>query len=222
MKSNQEIIEKLLSRIDHFSYIREQDIPDIDLYMDQVTSFLDEHLSGNKRHPEDKALTKTMINNYAKNHLLPAPNKKKYSKDHLLLLIFIYYYKNLISLSDIQMLFKPLLSMGNFPGSEQNETQEKELSGLSRIYRKILPLEADNIRKIKPDIKDKYSKAAAEMKGIKCSEEEREYLTLFAFVSELALDVYAKKQMIEQIADELSAESAPVKIRKKKEKERAD
>ena len=43
-----------------------------------------------------------MINNYAKNDLLPPPIKKKYSKEHVLLLIFIYYYKGILSISDIQ------------------------------------------------------------------------------------------------------------------------
>ena len=42
---------------------------DIDLYMDQVTTFMDEHLSDCKRREDDKILTKTMINNYTKNNL---------------------------------------------------------------------------------------------------------------------------------------------------------
>ena len=49
-----------------------------------------------------------MINNYAKNNLLPPPNKKKYSKEHLLVLIFVYYFKNLLSIKDIEILLKPL------------------------------------------------------------------------------------------------------------------
>ena len=68
-----------------------EDIPDIGLYMDQVTTFMEEQLSSTKRYEDDKILTKTMINNYAKNNLLPPPIKKKYSKEHLLVLIFVYY-----------------------------------------------------------------------------------------------------------------------------------
>ena len=76
---------KDVGRID---YIHPVDIPNIDLYMDQVTTFMEEQLSSTKRYEDDKILTKTMINNYAKNNLLPPPNKKKYSKEHLLVLIF--------------------------------------------------------------------------------------------------------------------------------------
>ena len=58
------------------SHVKADEIPDIDLYMDQVTTFMDSHLKDMRRHPGDKVLTKTMINNYAKNNLLPPPVKK--------------------------------------------------------------------------------------------------------------------------------------------------
>ena len=82
-----------MAYLDSVTRINPSDIPAIDLYMDQVTTFMDTHLSASKRFGEDKILTKTMINNYAKNNLLPPPEKKKYSKNHILLLIFIYYFK---------------------------------------------------------------------------------------------------------------------------------
>ena len=88
-------INKILENlIENMKLIAPNDIPNIGLYMDQVTTFMDNHLYSVKRFEDDKALTKTMINNYAKNNLLPPPVKKKYSKEHVLLLIFIYYFKN--------------------------------------------------------------------------------------------------------------------------------
>lgn len=79
MKTNEERLSELLSYLDSLTYIKPEEIPNIPLYMDQVTTFMEEHLKHSKRYPEDKVLTKTMINNYAKNNLLPAPVKKKYS-----------------------------------------------------------------------------------------------------------------------------------------------
>lgn len=93
MKTNEERLQDLMAYLDSVTRINPSDIPAIDLYMDQVTTFMDTHLSASKRFGEDKILTKTMINNYAKNNLLPPPEKKKYSKNHILLLIFIYYLK---------------------------------------------------------------------------------------------------------------------------------
>ena len=99
-----EFLAALQKKLKSIDYIKTEDIPNIGLYMDQVTTFMDKQLEACKRHDEDKILTKTMINNYAKNNLLPAPEKKKYSKEHVLTLLFIYYFKNLLSISDIQTL----------------------------------------------------------------------------------------------------------------------
>ncbi len=101
MKNNKEILSDILAHLDNLSHIRLDKIPEIDLYME-------DHLTKTKRNPEDKVLTKTMINNYAKNRLLPPPVKKKYSRQHILLLLFIYYYKSLLSFSDIEQLFAPI------------------------------------------------------------------------------------------------------------------
>ena len=102
------LLSSILESLDRIDYIKPSDIPGIDLYMDQLTTFMTEQLESSKRLPEDKILTKTMINNYAKNQLLPPPEKKKYSKEHILLLIFIYYFKSFLSISDIQSLLSPL------------------------------------------------------------------------------------------------------------------
>lgn len=80
------------------------DIPEIELYMDQVTTFIDDKLKAYKRNTDDKILTKTMINNYTKDKLLPPSNKKKYSKNHMILLILIYHLKSILSINDIRLL----------------------------------------------------------------------------------------------------------------------
>ena len=88
--------------------IEPSDIPNIDLYMDQVTTFMETKLSGYKRNDQDKILTKTMINNYAKAKLFPSPIKKKYTKNHVMLLIIIYHLKNMLSINDIGHITAPV------------------------------------------------------------------------------------------------------------------
>ena len=102
------LLQDLLDSLSKVDGVHPEDVPNIDLYMDQVTTFMDARLASSKRYEEDKILTKTMINNYAKNHLLPPPEKKKYSKEHMLVLIFIYYFKNILSINDIQTLLEPI------------------------------------------------------------------------------------------------------------------
>ncbi len=93
---------------DQRSIIELSDIPNIDLYMDQVTTFMETKLSGYKRNEKDKILTKTMINNYAKARLFPPPVKKKYTKNHVMMLIIIYHLKNMLSINDIGRLIAPV------------------------------------------------------------------------------------------------------------------
>ena len=109
--NNDEMLHKILDHISGMGYIKPEDIPNINLYMDQVTTFMEEHLAYSKRYKDDKILTKTMINNYAKNNLLPSPEKKRYTREHMLMLIFIYYFKNILSINDIQSLLGPTTSV---------------------------------------------------------------------------------------------------------------
>ena len=204
MKTNDERIQDILNHLDTLSYIRPEAIPGIDLYMDQVTTFMDEHLKDTKRYPEDKVLTKTMINNYAKNNLLPASNKKKYSKEHILLLIFIYYFKNILSINDIEELFRPITT-GHFA--------RKDDLPLEDIYREIFSLESKEMEHLREDVKAKYERAGGTFTDDSLTEEDREYLQLFSFICELSFDVYLKKQMVEQMIDELR-ETNPARKKK--------
>ena len=158
--------------------------------MDQVTTFMEEHLEHCKRYPDDKILTKTMINNYAKNHLLPPPDKKKYSKDHMLFLVFIYYFKNILSISDIQTLLGPMTQryFKNDSGKDMtwlyNEIMSKEPRQSERV--------AAEITQLSEDAKTFFSDAP---------EEEQEYLQLISIIALLSYDVYQKKQLIEKLID---------------------
>ncbi len=97
-------ILKLAAEIANYPVFSADDIPDIDLYMDQVTTLIDDKLSLQKRSEAEKMLTKTMINNYTKAKLLPPPVKKKYTKRHIERLVLIYWLKNVLSISDVSTL----------------------------------------------------------------------------------------------------------------------
>ena len=189
--------DMLKSIFDTFSgldYIRPEDIPNIDLYMDQVTTFMEEHLKKTRRHPGDKILTKTMINNYAKNDLLPPPTKKKYSREHMLVLIFIYYFKNLLSITDIQALLKPL--------TEKYFKNTKDF-GMEEVYKEVFSLEKGELEKLQKDMEEKYAVSKETFKG--APEEDREFLQLFSFICILAFDTYMKKTLIEKLVDSLNS-----------------
>ena len=177
-------------RIDH---IKAADIPNIDLYMDQVTTLMEGKLKNTTRHPEeDKILTKTMINNYTKNNLLPPPQKKKYSREHVMILIFIYYYKGIMSISDIQTILQPI-----------TERYFKKTDGmtLEDIYEEVFSLEKDQVEALKKDVMDKFTRAEKTFEDAGNAQEDQSFLRFFAFICMLSFDVYVKKLLIEKLLD---------------------
>lgn len=237
MKSNEELLREILKRLDDLDYVKPEQIPDIPLYMDQLTTFMDEMLEKSKRHPEDKVLTKTMINNYAKNNLLPPPSKKKYTKEHTLLLIFIYYFKNMLAFSDIETLFAPITEEHFVPSSEKNPSVQKPDPSdwsLEDIYREIFSLEKEQMKRLKEDLIKKFRSAmktfspaseadptdspygdAEKQEHKEADGDTFEYLKLFSFICVLGFDVYLKKQIMEFLIDCIREEYPPNNKKKK-------
>ena len=212
-----EFLAALQKKLVSIDYIKTEDIPNIGLYMDQVTTFMDEHLSDVKRYEDDKILTKTMINNYTKNDLLPPPVKKKYSKEHIYVLTFIYYLKNILSISDIQKLLNPLTD---------KFFNKEELPDLEYIYSEIYNMEKAQIASLSKDVVERTQVAKEAFLDVE-NEEDKDFLQLFSLVGLLSFDVYMKKNIIESLiddytnkADVLSSGKGNVKEDKKEVKKR--
>lgn len=198
-----DLLNSILSSISRIDYIWPNEIPNIDLYMDQVTTFMEEQLKRTKRYEEDKILTKTMINNYAKNNLLPPPVKKKYSKEHVLVMIFIYYFKNILSIKDIESVLTPI--------TEKTFDKEESLD-MTSVYEEICQMEKSRIDDLKKDVTNSYELAMDSFSEL--PPEEKEYLQLFAFICNLSFDVYVKKQIIEKMIDDLADADSSAKKKK--------
>lgn len=194
------LLGDILKNMAHMDHIRPAEIPDIDLYMDQVTSFMNDHLKNSKRFDDDKILTKTMINNYAKNKLLPPPEKKRYTKEHMYLLIFIYYMKGFLSLSDIQTILQPVTD---------RFASGTETPGIEDIYAEVYRLGKEHIAEISRDIMESFHTAANSLKDY--DGEERDTLQLFNFICLLSFDIYLRKEVIERLIDGLSEDSSSKK-----------
>ena len=178
-------LSDLLAELQRIDYVRPEDIPNIDLYMDQITTFMDSQLETSKRHADDKILTKTMINNYAKNNLLPPPEKKKYTKEHVLTLIFIYYFKNILSISDI----------------------------LEDIYREVFGLEHQETQNLMKDLARKFNTSCQTFPD--AAPEDAELLRNFSLICMLSYDVYVKKTIIERLIDTTTSDKSKTEKNKK-------
>lgn len=189
------LLSEILRQMGSTDHIRLSDVPNIELYMDQVTHFMDEHLKVSKRYENDKILTKTMINNYAKNKLLPPPVKKRYSREHMLVLIFIYYFKGFLPLNDIQMILKPVTD-------RFFQAEDHDLS-IQDIYEEVYTLGKQQIDETIRSVMDSCHKAAHSFADV--PEADREFLQMFCFICLLSFDIYLKKEVIEKMIDSMYA-----------------
>ncbi len=193
MEKDNDIKKKVRECID-LGYILPEDLPSMELYMDQVTTFMDRYLSKNKRTSEDKTLTKTMINNYTKNNLLPPSNKKKYSREHIIMLIYIYYFKNVISINDIQTILEPLID--NYCDNKNPQYSMED------IYKKMYELEKRQFFNTAGSITKTY-----ELIERSFTNQSDEYLKTFSLLALLGYDIFMKKKLMEKIIDNLDVQN---------------
>lgn len=184
------VIEEVFKRYTDGSYIKASMLPDLDLYVDQITTFLTRHLAKTIRFEDDKIMTKTMINNYTKNHLLPPPDKKKYSRDHILLMIFIYYFKNFLPISDIKTILGPL--------TDKYFHKDEDLN-LEIIYTTLFSKEDTFVQEVLENVMKQFHMSADLFPD--APEADQASLREFTFICMLSLDIYLKKQLIEALLD---------------------
>ena len=152
------------------------EIPEIDLYMDQVTQLFDSKFNETKRNEDDKALTKTMVNNYAKGKLLMSVKNKKYSKEHLLLMSLIYNLKGALSISDIKS------SLNKIVISLENE----EDYPIRELYKLYLKQYGEDLKDVEGSIEIKYDSIKnmiAKEENLSSDEFEKNFLLLSSFIN---------------------------------------
>ena len=202
--SAKQFLSEILTGLKGIDYVKPEEIPNIDLYMDQVTTFIESQLAPSNHRKDGKILTKTMINNYVKNDLLPPPEKKKYNKDHMLTLIFIYYLKNVMSISDIQSIMNPI--------TDKYFGKKDEHLNLTDIYNEVFSLEYQETKDVMKDVAKKFTKSMRTFEDT--SEEEAELLHRFTLICMLSYDIYIKKTIIESIIDQIHSDQTSDKKEK--------
>lgn len=182
-------LKKHIRELIRLDFITPDEIPGLELYMDQLTRYMDKHLGSTLRDESDKALTKTMINNYTKNKLIPPPEKKRYSRKHLILLIYIYYLKNVVSINDIRRILGPMI--------------EKDFGedDIFEMYNSIFEME-----KLQYFNTEASVIKSSQIVDKKLPENEDEYLSKMAFIYLLGYDIFMKKRLMEKLIDELPEE----------------
>ncbi|MRH44352.1 DUF1836 domain-containing protein [Aquibacillus halophilus] len=185
-----ENLEQLITELGLQNKITLSEIPDIDLYMDQVTQLFEKKYNTSKRHEEDKVLTKTMINNYAKGKLLFPIKNKKYSKEHIILISLIYQLKGALSINDTKMVLEPL-----------NSKVEKEEVDLETLYTSLLSLHDKSVSTFEENMESISADIETEMD--KLDDTESGYLEKILFISSLVNTSNMYRRLSEKLVDEM-------------------
>lgn len=191
MEYNEENLETILSNITEFNDIKLSDIPDIDLYMDQVITLFDMKLKSLKRDENDKIMTKTMVNNYAKGKFFPTVKGKKYTKEQIILLEMIYNLKQSLSLSDIETVLIPIME-----SIYKEENKFPTVEDLYGTFLSVKEIELKNFHeefnKLSSIIKEKSEKLQGEDAKLK-----EVVLLIFTLISKANME----KRMAEKLID---------------------
>ncbi|TKH16883.1 DUF1836 domain-containing protein [Bacillus wiedmannii] len=182
-----ENINKLLETLHLEKNITLEDIPNVDLYVDQVVQLFENTYSDTTRTDDEKVLTKTMINNYAKGKLFIPIKNKKYSKEHMILISLIYQLKGALSINDIKS------SLENINESLLNDDSFE----LNTLYKDYLSLTENNVESFTQDVNNRVSEVS-EISSLEDPNLEK-FLLLTSFVS--MSNMY--RRLAEKLIDDL-------------------
>ena len=191
-------IKKLVDDMDFITGIPMDDIPEIDLYMDQVTQLFEGELSSLKRTEDEKILTKTMVNNYAKGKLLLPIKNKKYTKEHILLMSLIYNLKGALSINDIKLSLNEII----------DSFSKDESYPLRELYSTFLDESENDVLQFKKSVKYKEEEIEAlienkeEFKG----EFEKKFLLLCSFVNMSNMYRRVSEKLIDEFFSEIKGD----------------
>lgn len=191
-------IKELINDMNFINGIAMNDIPEIDLYMDQVIQLFEGKLSPLKRNEDDKILTKTMINNYAKGKLLQPIKNKKYTKEHIILMSLIYNLKGVLSINDIKLSLNKII----------DSFSEDESYPLRELYNTFLDESENDILDFKQGASNKEEEIEklienkAELQG----DFEKKFLLLCSFVNMSNMYRRASEKLIDEFFSEIKGE----------------
>lgn len=181
-----ENINDLLEKISLEKSVSLEEMPEIDLYMDQVIQLFDQKYKETKRNEDEKILTKTMINNYAKGKLFIPIKNKKYSKKHLILISLIYQLKGALSITDIKSTLQII-----------NDKITSDDINLDAFYTSLLTLQKTNAENVSESIPLRHQEVKRVM------DEEDEKLEQIMLIASLVNISNSYRKIAERLIDDL-------------------
>jgi hypothetical protein len=188
-----ENINQIIEQLGLEASLTLEEIPKIDLYMDQVIQLFESKFNQTKRNEDEKVLTKTMINNYAKGKLIFPIQNKKYTKEHLVLMSLIYQLKGALSINDIKETLAGI--------NKKIILDELELDS---FYTSYLNLTRQNVEDFSVDIEERVKDVKAEIP--EDVQGNSSYLEQVLMISSLVHMSNLYRKVAEKLVDEITPE----------------
>lgn len=154
----EEFLNQVMDKYAKTGLLLPDEMPEVELYMDQVVSLLNKELAVYKEKEQD-VFTKSMVSNYVKHKVLPKPENKKYNKEHMVILNMIFQLKSIFQMDEMKVLFKSFV--------ENHESILEEQYDMEGLYDSLLRSQDKEILQMTNQIHEdiEYVKAVMEEMG---------------------------------------------------------
>ncbi|SDG99400.1 protein of unknown function [Planococcus glaciei] len=185
-----ENMDRLIENLGVKSGVLLEDIPKIDLYIDQVIQLFETSFADAKRNEEEKILTKTMINNYAKGKLFYPVHNKKYTRNHIMLISLIYQMKSALSINDVKQVLDGL-----------NERALQQGLNLESFYESYLELQQGNVGSFAAGLNEQAGRVSQQAAGMEDAEELERVLLIASLVHTSNLYRRAAEKLVDDMKE---------------------
>jgi DNA-binding transcriptional MerR regulator len=163
MDNIKKTLEVWLNELNNFSFKKYEELPDIELYMDQVVTFLEKQIKIFQNSSLDKQITSSMINNYVKGEVVSAPIAKKYNREHLAAIEEVISLKQVLSIAEVKQIlnerYKDNPEKGEIFNSFNELQTEKITSTVNEAFKHLNDID-DNDTKALIDLALDFSLSA--------------------------------------------------------------
>lgn len=197
-------VHDLIKAIQLDTHLSLEEIPDLDLYMDQVIQLFEKKFSATKRNEAEKVLTKTMINNYAKGKLFFPIQNKRYTKEHVILISMIYQMKGALSIQDVKQTLERL-----------NEKIVNESVSVKALYKKYIHLLEFNYEIFEESVETHTKHALEEVQELE--NDESAYLEQLLLIASFTMMSNFYRKAAEKLVDHIQENEIDIEERRMKE-----
>lgn len=152
MENIKKTLENWLNELNNFSFKQYHELPEIELYMDQVVTFLEKQLYIFQTSSLDKQITSSMINNYVKGEVISAPISKKYNREHLAAIEEVVTLKQVLTIAEVKQILDTRYTdnpeKGDIFNSFNSSTNDKISTAVEEAFKRLNNIDDNDTKEL--------------------------------------------------------------------------